>query len=169
MALGYSEMHANKPQAGFTLIELLLVLTIIAMTVTFTIPLVGRSDEGQNVLRESLNIRETIHYGIDLAANSGRPTRMVFFMKDRSYWLEKFDETGNTFGPIPDLTGQPRKFNEDVLTIDAENFSQSGNILYLTFDPAIPWPKAKIYVIGKSFQRTIEVDGLRIELQDTEF
>lgn len=71
-------------ESGFTLIELVVVVALLALFATFTIPLFGRI--GSSGLQQSARrLNSTIRYLYNESAMTGREYRLIFDLERKSY------------------------------------------------------------------------------------
>lgn len=160
------EMNDKGPEShGFTLFELIVVLVIISAMLTIVIPCATRSNEGLKAKQECLNMAAAIKYAIDLAVDTGRPTRIVINPKNKSYLLEIASGIDNyNFTPTEDSQGSVRYFGETIDIIDMDGFDIKAVGGCLTFDPTRPWPDASFSLsIGETIN-TIRIRGRQVEI-----
>ena len=152
---------------GFTLFELIVVLVIISVMVTITIPYATRSNEGLKIKQECLNIAEAVRYAIDLAMDTKKPTRIVINPKNNSYLLEIATGINNqSYKPTEGFQGIVRYFGQAIHIIDITGFDVDGNSWYLIFDPTKPWSNASFSLSIGDVIKTVKIEGKQVKLEE---
>ena len=153
---------------GFTLLELIVVLVIISTMITVILPYATRSNQGLKMEQECLNIAEAVKYAMNLAVDSGRPTRLVLDLKNQSYSVEIASEINSLdFQPAQDIYGTARYLGPDINIMDVDGFDVGGGGYTLRFDSAGLGPHASVSLVAGNQITTIRIDGRRVEIEDS--
>jgi prepilin-type N-terminal cleavage/methylation domain-containing protein len=166
-----SETDWNDSRAhcgGFTLLELIVVLVIISAMITVILPYATRSNQGLRLEQESLSVAEAVKYAMNLAVDSGRPTRLVLDVKNESYSVEIAGEINSLdFQPVQDIYGTVRRLGPDIHILDVDGFGVAAGGYTLGFDCAGHWPQASVSLVAGSEVTTIRIDGKRVEIENS--
>ncbi len=153
---------------AFTLIELIVVMVIIAAMVTVIMPYATRSNEAMRIEHDCLSLAEVFRYAADLAADTGRPARVVINSGNNSYMLETADRTdGQNFVPVEYLGGTVHSFDPKIRIVDMAGFRIDGDSYQLVFEPSMPWPQASISISAADRIKTITIRGKRVEIEES--
>lgn len=88
-----STVGRSNNQAGFTLVELVLVVLLLGLLASLTMPLLGRGNPG-NLNGVARRLAGTVKYLYNEAAMTGLEQRLVFDLGDGSYWSQERSESG---------------------------------------------------------------------------
>ncbi len=137
MILGIGNKVGSKKCDGFSLIEILLVVVILGVIVTMTIPNFHGSFQGLQLKRSIEKIAQLLRYAQSRSILKNRCHRVVFDSKKRSYWLEEADGRQEDVGvPISyrrlnGRWGKIKKVDESFFVSSDEDkfyFSDDGRI-----------------------------------------
>ncbi|MEE9542340.1 MAG: GspH/FimT family pseudopilin [Thermodesulfobacteriota bacterium] len=76
---------------GFTLIELVVVMMIVGLAVTLTLPVFSRSINGFELRRSVQEVRAALRYAREMAITYQSPMRFAFDIEGDRYWLADID------------------------------------------------------------------------------
>ena len=79
-------------QAGFTLVEVLVVLGILALAVTVSLPFARQSNQKQSVSQFTLQVKSMLRYARNQAVANGTETVVVFDRVERTFSLRQSSE-----------------------------------------------------------------------------
>jgi len=160
-------MNNNSSAPAFTLIELIIVLMIISTIVTVAVPYATRSNEVRKMNQECRNLVETIKYGIDLASDTKRTTRLILNLPKKAYWLEIETEAhAEDFEPVENFAGWQGYLCQSISITEVSGFQMQGKKYYLSFRPAEKWPSASFMLSVKNTRNRIVVRGKRVVIYE---
>lgn len=120
---------------GFTLIELAVVLVLLSLFVSLSVPLLNRSGDGP-LRREARRLGHGIRYLADEAALSGQPHRLVIDFNRQEISAQRLEIDG-TWTPLEGL-GRGRELPDTVrlteLTLPGRGRFSEGQVA-LRIDP----------------------------------
>lgn len=148
---------AHKTTHGFTLAELVIVIAILAIMTSVTLPYAVNSHNSRNLKSISTQMAQFIGYGIALSETENIRHRVVINTRTNSYWLERFDPENNEFINIQQHLLAVKKIAEPIKMADFDGFVQNGENYFLEIDPQKNWPNAQITLIGKQQVQKIKV------------
>ena len=150
--------------SAFTLLELMIVLAIISAMMTIVLPYAASNTDHLQMKQHCLNIVELARYGINLAAATSRPSRLVINPVKRTYCLQTAcDKTGRDFEKSPGYIGNVHSFSDKLAVTDITGFEVQGKSYCLTFDTQLPWPNANIALSSNKTTKTIKIRGKQVE------
>jgi general secretion pathway protein H len=78
-------MKGRERNAGFTLAEMLVVMAILALTMTLSLPYARRSSDGQQLMAESLRLASALKETRSLAMTSGEDQDIVIDLEQKTF------------------------------------------------------------------------------------
>ena len=156
----------RNTRCGFTLVELVIVLMIISVITMVVVPYATNSGKDLNAQQFCLNIIQMIRYAISKAELDNVSIRIVFDVKNKTFYLEEKNNHEDGYESVEGQPGKVMQFGKDIVNVEFENFESESNLRTLVFDPAAGWPIGRIDVIGTGFYKVIEIDGMEIKAFD---
>lgn len=153
---------------AFTLVELLIVLVILAVMVTVTVPYATRSRTSRQLDEACRDIAETVKYALNIAADIRQPARFVLDIAAGSYQIEVSPRPdGEHFDPLEDNRVGLRRLGAGVSVVQHEGFRMVDRGRYgLVFDPAGIWPHASLSLMAQDETHTVRVRGRLVDIED---
>ena len=84
-----SDLWGADPHRGFSLIELLLVLALLSIVISISLPTLSNFFRGRTLDAEARRLLSLTRYGQSRAASEGIPMRLWVDPENRSYGLEQ--------------------------------------------------------------------------------
>jgi len=157
----------RRTGSAFTLVELVIVLCIISVMVTVTIPYATRSREGRKLEQACWDVAETVKYALSRAVDTKQPTRLAVDLTAGSYTVETATGINDEdFEPLEDSRLGTRCLGSGVRIVGHEGFSLVDRNRYgVVFDPGQPWPQASLSLAVREASMTIRIIGRVVDVE----
>jgi type II secretion system protein H len=124
-------LNARRRHPAFTLLELILVLLIITIVVGAVAPRLTGFTMGRSGKHTASRVLSMTNYARTQAISEGRPYRLNYSEKDRTFWLDFID------GSVPGSDLAARMDVDERLTITTTGMSTAGKgDQYIEFRPS---------------------------------
>lgn len=133
-------------RSGFTLIEIIIVLALIGLIATFILPALRRSIKSE-MMDGIHNISSQIKLTYDDTIFTGRVHRMIFDIKNGTFWTEIAPEKFK--GRAPVLTEESKNQNIEKIKY-FDRFNDEANSAKILEQPILEIPVEQRAVLGNS-------------------
>jgi len=147
---------------AFTLVELMIVLVMVAVISAVAVPYSSNSDARFDVQQQCLDIKNYLHFALSAAESQGNKYRFAIDCKDKSYWLEYWQDS--QYKAIVGPFGSRKKISSRITAVTKEGFDEE-NVSYIIYDPTKSWPIANIEIDSVKGGYRIEINAREIEIK----
>ncbi len=146
---------------GFTLVELSIVLFIIALTASLTMPLLGNVGNG-NLHSTSRRLAGTIKYFYNEAVLEKKIYRLTFDLDHAAYWVERQNADGE-WSALSGRMGGRKKLHGSVrmtrIYINGRGSFTSGQVSMKIY-PAGWLDEMTLYLRDGKYKQTLRISAL---------